>query len=82
MLNEKKRYTFLDEICGLFIIHMILWHCFQNADMMDNSVYRIMNRIFFFFMPWFFYKAGIFFDSRKGIKTVFVSSTKRLLVPF
>ena len=78
----KTRCDYLDEISGLFIIHMILWHCFQNAGMMDCSVYRILSRLFFFFMPWFFYKSGIFFNPQKTFKEIVSAGFKRLLIPF
>lgn len=76
----KERELYLDTVAGLLIIHMILGHIFQWCNLTDISFYQNMN-ILFFFMPWFFFKAGMFFkieDKRDIIQKIW----KRYLRPF
>lgn len=82
MMNvEGKRNIAIDSVGGLLIIWMVLHHIFIHADATKLIEYRLLYRILFFFMPWFFYKAGIFFRNcsyRKLIKKDF----HRLFIPF
>lgn len=59
---------------------MILQHIYQHAKLTNTPEYEWSN-ILAFFMPWFFYKAGMFFKE-KPIKKIIISSTERLLIPF
>ena len=78
----KERLYHLDVVCGILIVYMILYHCSQWAHVTDYDWAVIAGRIFFFFMPWFFFKAGMFLNPEKKIKEVIGSSFKRLVVPF
>ena len=77
-----SRQSHLDTVCGVLIVYMIFMHCEQWADATDTIVAKITGRLFFFFMPWFFFKAGMFFNQDADLAKVVKSSIKRLLVPF
>ena len=76
----SKRDNTLDCACGILIIHMILGHIFQWTQLTTTHFYQWMN-ILYFFMPWFFFKAGIFYK-KTPVKKVFSTSFHRLIVPF
>lgn len=74
--TSSHRYVALDWICGLLIIHMIIGHICQWAD-----IDYVLDEILFFFMPWFFFKGGMFHKST-DMKTMITKCAHRLLVPF
>lgn len=75
-----KRNFIYDEIAGLLILYMILYHIMQWAGMQDTIGMEIMSYLNFF-MPWFFFKGGMFFKT-KTEKDVFQGSFKRLISPY
>lgn len=80
--NEIKQHrdTSLDAVCGLLIIYMILCHAFGWSGTTEDSFYRCISRVLFFFMPWFFYKSGMFY-TRSDAKSIMYSS-KKLIFPY
>lgn len=78
----KKRESHLDIVCGIMIVYMIFMHCVQWANAADFSISSILGNTFFFFMPWFFFKAGMFFNPDKSVKNIAQSSYIRLIKPF
>lgn len=72
----KDRDISLDWICGLLVVHMILLHISQWA-----KVDYVLEDILFFFMPWFFFKSGMFHKVKEE-RIVVKDSVRRLLVPF
>lgn len=74
----RGRDNSIDVVAGLLIVHVILGHIFQWAHM--NSFYAPVNRALIFFMPWFFFKSGMYFKD-KPINQVLLN-TQRLLLPF
>src|SRR5574344_312877 len=70
----------LDTIAGLLIIYMIFGHCSQLADCRENIIYVYANRLFYFFMAWFFYKSGMFHNNAKSIEIK--KTALRLLKPY
>lgn len=72
-----KRQIHLDCISGMLIVHMIMVHISATCDV-DYTWEKI---ILFFYMPWFFFKSGMFFH-HKDTKLCFKSNYHRLLVPF
>lgn len=79
---EKQRDKSLDIICGLLIIHMISGHIFLFANLDNSLFFRVENFILFFFMPWFFFKGGMFFKRNSDYKTFARKSFSRLMIPF
>ena len=78
----KKRESHLDVVCGILIVYMIFMHCVQWANATNFTISNILGYVFFFFMPWFFFKAGMFFNPGKPMKSIARSSFKRLIKPF
>lgn len=81
-MQTNYRQSHLDVICGILIVYMIVCHCMQWAGVIDSQPARIVGRFFFFFMPWFFFKAGMFFNPNQETKKVLSLSVKRLIYPF
>lgn len=76
----KQRYSSLDALCGILIIHMIIGHVFEWSSLADSKFYAWQQRILFFFMPWFFFKSGMFYRER-NFQTNIEASFRRLIVP-
>ena len=81
--QKIKRNIQLDWLGGFFIIHMILGHISQSqyASVEDSTFFVVVNRLFFFFMPWFFFKSGMFFRAN-NYREFNKKSFKRLMIPF
>ena len=59
-MADKERLTYIDAVAGLMIGWMILGHCsyFSHYSL---SFFKFLG----FYMPWFFYKSGMFFSPKK-----------------
>jgi len=79
-MEQKIRSEYLDMVCGLCILHIVVSHIFQAAGMTDCSVYKYFH-VLFFSMSWFFFKAGMFYKKKDMFETA-RSSYKRLIIPF
>lgn len=75
-----KRIVSLDIITGILIIHMIFGHIMRFAHCIDTDLYHYTSILLSFFMPWFFFKSGMFLHS-DCLKTI-KSSLKSLILPF
>lgn len=80
MESIKTRETYLDTICGILIVYMIFYHCIQHAGLTTNKGFLYIENIFSFFMPWFFFKSGMFIKG--NLYSVFKKGLKRLIKPF
>lgn len=69
----------IDSVCGLLIIHVILGHIFQWAHM--NSLYSPVALVLSFFMPWFFYKSGMYYKERP-VGVAFELYVRKLIFPY
>ncbi len=78
---DINRKTYLDALSGLLIIHMILGHVFQWAGLTDYTFYKWQTTILYFFMPWFFFKSGMFHNSNRTIKEILSKSIDGLIKP-
>lgn len=74
----NNRIKYLDSAGGILLINMMLLHCWQWANLPYDATWL---RIFSFFMPWFFFKAGMFFKPDSN-DIIIRKSSKRLLVPY
>lgn len=72
-----NRVDYLDVLSGILIINMILVH----IECMTGFPYSKFGRFLSFFMPWFFFKAGMF-TRKQQISTCVKKSFNRLLAPF
>ncbi|MCR5568501.1 MAG: acyltransferase family protein [Paludibacteraceae bacterium] len=79
MATCVKRDTSLDFISGILIIHMILGHTMGFPFIKTNY---ILHSLFFFYMPWFFYKSGMFFKVDTDLKFFAKKKYERLIKPF
>lgn len=73
------RLYYLDAVGGILLIHMIIGHCCQWSQ--TFSVYQTWTYWLDFFMPWFFFKAGMFFKQRP-VKDELGKSFRRLIIPY
>lgn len=81
-LEQKGiRQSHLDVICGILIVYMVFYHCLQCANVTDSIYAKISGRFFFFFMPWFFFKAGMFFKRQLTINALKLG-VDRLIRPY
>lgn len=76
----KTRSRDIDAVAGLMVLTMVYCHIQVEYD--GLGVYRYWNVLFHFFMPWFFFKAGMFHKIQEGFFVTAKKSSKRLLVPF
>lgn len=81
-MTMMQRTIYLDNVCGMLIIHMIYtYHIALACAISDNTVIEVINNLLFFFMAWFFFKGGMTFKNRDS-KTMYMKSAKRLLIPY
>ena len=73
----KGRVSYVDEISGLMIIVMVLIHVASRCEYADG----ILVRTFYFFMSWFYFKAGYFWKDSET-REVICKGKKRLLKPY
>lgn len=78
--QDKARDLSLDIVAGVLIIWMMLTHAAAGAEY-EPTWFKWADRILYFFMPWFFFKAGMFFKA-KPRREFYRSNFKRLIVPF
>lgn len=76
-----ERNKSIDSVAGLMITYMVFTHICQHYGYEKSSVYMALEHILYFFMPWFFFKAGMFFKIGDN-KTVLKKSFDRLIRPF
>ena len=81
-LAGGERDNTLDIVAGILIIRMILGHYLTMAHLSESILFKFMN-ILFFFMPWFFFKSGMFCSAeKKDLKLFLTSNLKKYVVPF
>lgn len=79
---SKVRLGHLDVISGFFIIQIIVMHALQMSGLwIDGKPQTYLNEVLFFFMPWFYFKAG-FFNRHKSWQETMKNTYSRLLIPF
>lgn len=77
--NSKYRYTYIDNISGILILDMVfIVHVCPNCNIHNNYTYYIW-LLFCYFMPWFFFKSGMFYKPN----TIPLSNgIKKLVIPY
>lgn len=73
-MATTKRDTYIDIVSGIMIIYMLIYHLLQWTE-------GITIHILFFFMPWFFFKSGMYFR-KADYKSYLKKNVKHLLIPF
>lgn len=59
-MEQAKRLEYVDVVAGIMIIWMILGHCNLFSSLPHLPCRKFLN----FYMPWFFYKSGMFFSTK------------------
>ena len=79
---KRQRVYYLDNLCGVLILYIIFgYHLADKAAVVKSELFETLNSILYFFMSWFFFKAGMFHKEQTLRKTV-TECCSRLLVPF
>lgn len=83
-MKDVKRNISYDVIAGILIIRMILGHYVSYAGLKDSVLFDSLN-LLYFYMPWFFYKSGMFTKPVTDLmsqKKYVIKEFKRLIIPF
>ena len=79
---KQRNHTF-DFLCGLCIVRMVMLHAFQFTGFNQEIWWKTVMDWTFYFMCFFFFKAGYFNRSVGGPTLPYLKDrTKRLLVPY
>lgn len=82
-MTTKKRIDFLDAIMTLFIIKVIVNHTLCFGEIWKTTpILSPLVAFFYFSVPWFMFKSGIFVSRKRDLKTWIVTDFKRLMVPY
>lgn len=82
-MPTKQRLEFLDACSGLMLVHMIIGHVLQHGGLYRQGIpYDYVLTALFFFMPWFYFKAGLFIGKKGDLKSWLIKDCRRLIVPF
>lgn len=77
----KQRDTYFDSIAGLLIIVMIINHIKQWSNLTELPIIKNLDIIVFTIMPWFFFKAGMYFKNDNN-NNVIRKIRQRYIKPF
>lgn len=84
MSDVKPRVQFLDTISGVMIIHMVVGHALQFGGIHATGTWydNYVSLALFFFMPWFYFKTGLFISRRSEVRNFVTKDVRRLIVPY
>lgn len=77
MSQATSRDESLDLVCGILVIHMIWGHIALATDAASP-----LRMVLSFFMPWFYFKSGMFFKHNADCKATMIKDARHLLRPF
>lgn len=82
---EEKRLTYMDIAAGIMIVWVVLFHALGSGWVLEQG-HEVPNTCLVFpylhfFMPWFFYKSGMFFKHTER-KELWKKDAHKLLKPF
>ena len=80
-MERTTRNTAIDQAAGLMIVVVIIGHTFDWLDLCDSMAWKVVLWLFYFFMPWFFFKSGMFYNG-KPLKEVVKKGFHSLIIPF
>lgn len=78
----QSRIQHYDVICGIMLLFMMHHHICGACGLEESIIHMLPYKILYFYMAYFFFKAGVFYHPEKTIREVCISSARRLLVPF
>lgn len=79
--SMSKRMRHLDIVAGILITYMVYVHVSQFFDFENVAFSKILQHLFGFFMPWFFFKGGMFFRD-SPLRKIIYGGFKRLMIPY
>ena len=78
-----QRYFYLDVISGVFIVQIIVMHVLQFSGLYNTgTAFDVWDSLLFFFMPWFYFKSGLFIRRSDDVKAQIRRDMYRLIVPY
>lgn len=80
-MASAERDRSLDLLSGIFVTYMIYTHICETANLTDTWHYVTLNSFLYFFMPWFFFKSGMFHRYRTDYGLSLTKLRKRLVIP-
>lgn len=75
-----ERNHHFDFISGLLITYVLFFHACHWGGY-NGLVYNVLLRLLYWFMPWFFYKSGMYYKEQ-NIENLCLKSFKKLIVPY
>lgn len=79
----KQRNHAFDLLCGICIVRMMMLHVMSFCQMQNQDWWMVVMHWTYFFMSFFFFKAGYFNKTLQGDTCTFlVKKTKQLIVPY
>lgn len=81
-MQKHTRIRHYDAISGVMLLFMMHHHVCGLCGLEESAIHMIPYKILYFYIAYFFFKVGIFFQPHKTIKEVCINSFKRLLVPY
>ena len=79
-MNKTRNDTF-DKISGILILWMIIYHGLRRGQLIDTYIYNVLLKMFFFFIPWFFFKTGMFLKENQIFRKIFLKGIEQLIIP-
>ena len=80
---QSKRINHLDLVAGLLILWMIYFDHLRSFCGVSYFIgYDALKRLFYFFMAWFYFKSGMFYDEKRNARDVAMRDFHRFVVPF
>ena len=77
----SERDKSIDQAGGIMLLMVMLGHVLDWCDLSDTIFWNTLQLFLFFYMPWFFYKGGMFYKE-KDIKKQVVDDFYKLVVPY
>ena len=77
-----QRIGHYDILSAVMLLLMMHHHICGICGLVDAPIHMVPYELLYFYMAYFFFKAGIFYHPDKSFKEVCFNSARRLLVPF
>ncbi|WMI68443.1 acyltransferase family protein [Mangrovimonas sp. YM274] len=78
---SKLRNDTFDKISGVLILWMIIYHAFGWGELKASIIYNVLLKLLFFFIPWFYFKRGMFIKTNQKFSKTLQKEVENLLVP-
>ena len=80
--QTRTRIPHYDALCGVMLLFMMHHHLCGMCGIEESAIHMLPYKFLYFYIAYFFFKAGVFFQPKKTIKEVCIQSFKRLLIPY